>query len=677
LIAQIVELAKIIVSRTSEANQQALLSNLAVNLETIQAYRPALLATLTEVSLEHAQRLAIIDEVGAGWVLYEQRQGQWVALTTQAGSVQRGQGIINNDTALFVYFLGIGFGEEVVAWHKQTAEHPPHDRIPHFIPAIYVIEPVSVYWLLFLLTGDRRSLLSDKRVFLFVGHAAFDHFIEAGSTESINYPSPSARLLYSFAVDRDQLGSRLDDALKGILQKQNTQAHQAFNEMNTYYDVHFGCRLADKIAQKRYDQIKVLGITTRYSTFVQYSTRDLLAGFSALGCQVEMLLEPTPHYMRTNNYNLIAFYQALPDVVICVDGLRSSIEPSFVPYITWIQDDLPRLVSPTEQALSPYDFVSVFAHGWQSLYQQRPYYANHPIGVLPLGFHEGSYFPADDVVKDIDVLYVSHLIDPELTLEPYRRGNMPQKHTSDEKKWLAANPNTAEYNHAMQVIVTALDCLSMDELLPLFDDQAHRQAWLQDLGIGEMSDSLFVLLSELDGKRGRIGNDILSQLKCRPMQALANAGVSIAVYGKHWAAFPELAPFAHGAADNGEALNLLHNRSKICINNSALVSFHMRALEIMASGAFMLSRRIPLDHDLMPITELFTEGNEVALFDETNLVEQVTYYLAHDEVRNSMAQAALHNLRQHHTYRQRAEQLLTEIEARFTYLCASSKEGMA
>jgi spore maturation protein CgeB len=62
---------------------------------------------------------------------------------------------------------------------------------------------------------------------------------------------------------------------------------------------------------------------------------------------------------------------------------------------------------------------------------------------------------------------------------------------------------------------------------------------------------------------------------------------------------------------------------------------------------------------------LFDEKTEIAFFDETNLVEQVTYYLAQDALRQDMAQAALTKLKQAHSYRHRAEQLLGEIQARF------------
>jgi spore maturation protein CgeB len=663
LISKIVELAQIIVSRTSEANQQILLDNLVANLSVIVTECPLLIERLSTITTEQVQTLAIIDEVDTGWVLYEQRQGQWLALTTQAGSLQRAAAIIQNSTQHIVYFLGIGFGEEVVAWHRHTADNPPHDYMPGFTPAIFLFESTAVYFLLFLLTADRKALLLDSRVSVFVGQNAFEDFMQFALLNSINYPT--ARLTYSFALDRNLLESQLELTLQTVSRHQNTMASAAFTEMATYYDAQFGHRLAEKIAQKRYGDIKVMGMTSRYSSFVQFCNRDLLFGFADLGCQVDIMMEPTAHYLLTGHHKLMSVYHALPDLIINIDNLRSNTIPQHLPHHTWIQDDLAQLINPTIDPLTAYDFVDVFGSGWQARYQQRPFYAQHPIGVLPLAFHEGVYFPIANTVKDIDVLYVSHLIDPALTLAPYRLNQTPKQWTPVEKAWFASGGTEAELAIAMQAIAQAIDALPMDALLPLFESEAARQSWLRTLTIEPLSESLFTLLSELNGYRARIGSDILSQLKLRPMQQLAKAGISLAIYGKHWNYYPELAHFAHGAADNGTALNDLHNRSKICINNSALVSFHMRALEIMASGAFMLSRRIPFEHDIMPITELFIENTEVALFHEDNLVERVHYYLEHDAQRERMAQAALVKLQQNHTYKQRAEHILTDVMQRF------------
>jgi hypothetical protein len=355
----------------------------------------------------------------------------------------------------------------------------------------------------------------------------------------------------------------------------------------------------------------------------------------------------------------------LPDLLINIDNLRSETIPENLPHHTWIQDELAQLVSPTVAPLTNYDFVDVLGTGWLSRFQQRPYYVNHKLGVLPLACHAGSYFPVENTQRDIDVLYVSHLIDPELTLEPYRLGRLPALKTQEEKAWQHHGGSLEQLTAVMLQIVASLDAMTMDALLVLFESESKRRAWLLSLTLENLTDEVLLLLVEPSGKRGRIGNDILSQLKMRPMQRLAQSGVSLQLYGKHWEKNDRLAAFARGSAENGEALNVLHNRSKICINNSALVSFHMRAIEIMASGSFMLSRYISSEFDIMPIDQLFKEGAEIAFFTEENVVEQVHYYLEHDDERERMAKAALEAVRKNHTYKHRAEHILHDVMQRF------------
>jgi hypothetical protein len=661
---KLLDLAIGIVANLSEDTQQRLLDNLTANLVMLAHERVYIIEKLTEITTEEAQSLAVIEEEGLGLVLYERRQGQLVVLTSQASALQRANQVVKESTQHIVYFLGVGFGEEVVAWHRHTAHNPPEHFLRGFLPAIYLFEPTAVYFLLFLLTGDRRELLADKRFYAFIGEQAFDDYYQLAISQPTNYSKK--QLTYSFAPNRETLALRLDATAQAIATHIDQANIKAITQMSQYYDSGFAKLVAQKVKEKRYSELKILGITSRYTSFLQYCTRDLLSGFADLGCQVELSIESNNHYFSVGQDTLSKIYTTLPDIIFGLDSLRLEVIPKHIPYHTWIQDELEKLVNPDKTALTRYDFVDVLGTGWQQRFAQRPYYQQHPVGVLPLGFHQGSYCELT-LDKDIDVLYVSHLIDPDITLEPYRSGKRPAFYSQQERQWLEINGTPDVFANAMMIVGIALDALSMSELSFLFSFEEHRKSWLTQLAIPQLNDSLLALLLEPAGQRGRIGNDILSQLKYRPMQSLVKAGINIALYGKYWTHKAELAPFAKGVAANGEALNELQNRSKICINNSAQISFHMRAVEIMASGAFMLSRRIALDEDIMPITQLFSENSEVVMFnDEQQLVEQVKYYLGQPELCQIVARAAMLKLKEKHSYQHRAQQILDDIEQRFT-----------
>lgn len=662
MLTELFSVARSVVAHNSPAVQAVLLENLRLNIASLEKSRPDVVdILLSQVSPMLAENLVIVDEDELGLTLYEKRQGQWTVLTSQSAAKVRARDYQQPGFNV-IYFLGIGFGEEIHAWHTATANFNP---LPNMRIALYVFEQNVSYFLLFLLTGNRIALIEDTRLLLFVGDAAFANYLEKACDDFINLPTQEVNLSYS--NNRNELNDLLKKAVDFIIYQSNVLCSKYLTEMQAYYDSSFGIRLAKKIKDQSFTSLKIMAFTSRYTSFLQYGTRDWLQGFEALGCQVSLVIEPYDFYRSTPDFYLRRMYEFLPDIIIQIDSIRDLYIPENLPHYTWIQDDLGRLVNPNLPSLTNYDFISLLGKGWLGLFSQRAFYKSHPLSVLPLGFNPSFYYPLNQSLKDIDVLYVSHLIDPELTLQPYRELRIPHKKTQEELDWLAQGGDESLHFSTMIRICQWIDLASMDELLPIFDDIDARQSLLSTL-IPDMDHQMKSLLSEPNGYRARIGNDILSQLKIRPMRQLANAEISFEVYGNHWHYFPEFKPYAKGAATNGEALNALQNRAKICLNNSAQISFHMRALEIMASGAFMLSRSIPKQHDIMSICELFNEGTEVVMFNEHNFIDVVNYYLEQPDLRERIAKAALVKLQTEHSYEHRAKQVLNEVKNRFFLL---------
>ena len=162
-------------------------------------------------------------------------------------------------------------------------------------------------------------------------------------------------------------------------------------------------------------------------------------------------------------------------------------------------------------------------------------------------------------------------------------------------------------------------------------------------------------------KPSRLTVDLNFTIKTRPIKKLRSYGYDIGVYGNYWNVISGLESSSHGIARNGEHLNVLMNQARICINNSPGTSFHMRALEILGSGSFMLSRRIPLDN--MDITEFFSEGNEVVFFDnEYDVADKVKYYLENEQERKNIAYAAHKKAVTRFSYKAISQNLLDTIK---------------
>ncbi|MBF0590354.1 MAG: glycosyltransferase family 1 protein, partial [Magnetococcales bacterium] len=134
-------------------------------------------------------------------------------------------------------------------------------------------------------------------------------------------------------------------------------------------------------------------------------------------------------------------------------------------------------------------------------------------------------------------------------------------------------------------------------------------------------------------------------------------------YGNNWDQFPDMKEAAKGSAQNGNMLNNLMNRSKICISNSPGTTLHMRALEIMGSRSFMLSKWVPEAWDNSPIKRYFSEEDgEVVFFNnEHELLELVQRYLPDEQAREKVAEASYKKVVETLSYKSIADSILETV----------------
>ena len=102
--------------------------------------------------------------------------------------------------------------------------------------------------------------------------------------------------------------------------------------------------------RERSRPLKILLMTSRYTTVLQHVTRDLAEGFEQLGHRATVLCEARP------GESMIAFCTAErlleqePDFVFVIDRIRpeyAGLLPSGLPVVTWVLDELPGLKDPS------------------------------------------------------------------------------------------------------------------------------------------------------------------------------------------------------------------------------------------------------------------------------------------------------------------------------------------
>lgn len=173
-----------------------------------------------------------------------------------------------------------------------------------------------------------------------------------------------------------------------------------------------------------------------------------------------------------------------------------------------------------------------------------------------------------------------------------------------------------------------------------------------------------------DDDRRALGADVgfigsYEDARARSMYALAEAGVSVRVWGNGW----ERAQFNHSRlklehrpllnmpGDFAYSKGIGATKINLCFLRKMNRDLHTsRSLEIPAIGGFMLAERTP-EHESM-----FLEDKEAAFFgSDDELIEKVKYYLHNPTIRQSIARSGYERCLRDHSSLHQAELILTAV----------------
>lgn len=402
------------------------------------------------------------------------------------------------------------------------------------------------------------------------------------------------------------------------------------------YPRNFHKKVVKKI--KNGKKLRVLFYTSRYSTYVQYSIRDMAEGFRLLGHKVfiEQEKEKAACGIRMDVAlgNLCKFR---PDIIFSIDHLRYELPyiPQSIPFITWVQDLLPNIYAIDDPlTITDQDYIFSFAKKWADNYLSNPkIFKQKKLFVLPVIVDSKIYCPLPDVEKTYDVTFVTHLYAPADTLYA-----IAWEEFTDESSPLE--------QQLIQQLVAELETYSLSMLRELQMYEQARKGLIVSLCEKNnlpVTGKLLKIVNWLshDNKPHPFWYHIHLLIKMNPVSNLLKNNVAVKVFGKNWEKYPNTRHAAMGVIENGAKLNKLFNQSRINLNASPGTTYHMKAPEVIAAKSFMLTCRIPAALDSMPIEDFFEKDKEVVLFDDENdLLEKVNFYLAHPEDRQKIAAKA-------------------------------------
>lgn len=109
---------------------------------------------------------------------------------------------------------------------------------------------------------------------------------------------------------------------------------------------------------------------------------------------------------------------------------------------------------------------------------------------------------------------------------------------------------------------------------------------------------------------------------------------------------------------DGDAMASAYSRARIAFNSSIAQDVNMRVFEAMAMGMPLLTNR---DADVNGLLDLFHDGEHLAAYDDSTLMDSAERLLQDTAARDTMGNAARREVLARHTYAHRVSQILNTI----------------
>jgi hypothetical protein len=448
--------------------------------------------------------------------------------------------------------------------------------LPMHRPALYFLaHDLAQLWTT-LHFQDWTTLLADARVTIFAGaRAVYDY--RKNFVDNPRQPLPRLSLTVEPALwQQNPTDSNLagaDAVYQSVLRAWESQLTSISQKLAAHYPHGIAAGEIDRRI-KAGEKLRILGITSRYTTFLQYSMRDWLAGFEALGHQTRLHIERHDAETTSNVVYLSAVADFKPDIIVIIDHYRAEYRglPDAVPVVMWVQDYLPNILDASAGAAQG---SRDFCLGFGRHYLAREYgfpadrYLAAPIGINDARFDAIATTPVELTHYACDVSYVGHA---SATAE-----SLLAQHTEN------AEPAVRMFLHDM-----------FDQLRAHYESGGGvvgRPAMMRMMDATLTRRGLTLVKAGFDQACALFTHSIGNALfRHQSLHWLADLGVDLHLYGKGWDQHPRFKKFAKGVADNNTQLAHIYRASRINLQVTPHGVVHPRLLDGLAAGGFFLLR---------------------------------------------------------------------------------------
>lgn len=476
------------------------------------------------------------------------------------------------------------------------------------------------YWEAFVQMYDMKELIEKNRVVFLVGEEEVYAYLKE---DMVLYPN---RFFYNTSQDI------YASVLKKVDKEQQEELQRDSDFVKCYYENH-----ADDIINRiRMQKPKIVFWTSRFTTALQYHTRDCMSAAVRCGCEVELWIEPDGIHRIREKDSIQFLARFKPDIIFSIDHFRFEKEyiPKEVLWMTWIQDDLPYIVNKaTPLKLAERDFIMNHFVGWDVI--ENVGYPTARLMDAPIVANNYIYKPYDLTDEErkkygADICMVCHASD----VEDYISHLLEQL----EKPW---------EKHIIEMLLSDYCEMVMREGVCLYTRE-EMKGFIKEYAETFYNINFSVQFIDLFSyKMMELNQRIFRQALA---DWLIEAGYhNIKLWGNGWQKSPKYKLYAMGAAQNGEVLSKILQSTKIVLGNNVNATGAARAWESMLSGAFYMSNYVPPEADAVDIRKILKEDENLVVFhDKNDLLNKVGYYLTHEDERKQMAekgrQAALEKM---------------------------------
>jgi spore maturation protein CgeB len=582
------------------------LRNYGRNLVRLREVDPALAAEVETCPWPAGYRLV---EFWGGLHLYAPGARR---LLVMSPSVERElAGIVARREA--IAFAGVGTGREIGYCLAHRA-----DFLHGMTRAHFLFEPKAELVKALLFLRDMRAALAARELIIFGGARFLERAREVFGTLRYSMPTvvigdPALVEPYTTAISWELTASGAKERAKSY-----------------YASAEFKERLRSIAAGQCAP--RVLVFTCRWTTFLKYCAADFERAFAKNGCETRFLIEEDDSQTLQPALVWRELAACKPDAVFMVSHARPSLAyvPRELPFISYVQDKCGPLLALSDLLphVAPRDlFVCLYLEHQRFVVDKGV--APEQTFVMPVPVDETMFYPLPRAHPKaaeftVDASFVKHGV--AHVEEAYRR-------------YCAAMFAGAPATPARQVWTRIVQ--------DLYRETCARvdRCWYED----EMEELVLsrVAPASREALRPALRQQIASfhcevyapAWRFQFLEALDQAGIELALYGKNWEQNERLRQLGRGPAERERDLNYVYNFTRVNLSINHSGSMTARLVECALAGGFIMAAAHRAEKDYLPASWYFEPGKELVFFESTaDVVERCRHYLAHEDERTAIAQ---------------------------------------